>query len=171
MTTWTSARLTADHDTERFDSGQVELDRWLRQHAVRAASQGTAVTWVWTAADSAEVVAFVSTAPTQVLRDSVMASQAGGVSVVPAYLIARLALDRSLHGQGLGGQLLLDALERILSAAEQVGGRLIVVDAIDEAAASFYSRYDLLPTGRAEAATYPRRLVMKVATARAALGL
>jgi hypothetical protein len=48
-------------------------------------------------------------------------------------LLARLALDRPLHGQGLGGELLLDALSRAVQASD-AAARLVIVDAIDEAA-------------------------------------
>lgn len=85
--------------------------------------------------------------------------------MIPAYLLARLAVDRSLHGQGLGSELLYDALDTIVSAAEVAAGRLIVVDAIDETVRGFYRRHDFQPV---EGST--DRLVMKTATARKALG-
>jgi GNAT superfamily N-acetyltransferase len=88
---------------------------------------------------------------------------AGGVEVVPAYLLARLALDQSLHGQGLGSELLIDALQVIVAAAETAAGRLILVDAIDDAAHAFYRHHDFVPIAGG------RRLAMKVATARAAI--
>jgi GNAT superfamily N-acetyltransferase len=53
-------------------------------------------------------------------------------------LLARLALDRSLHGQGLGGALLAEALQRALSVSETVAARFVVVDALDEDAVGFY---------------------------------
>ncbi len=56
-------------------------------------------------------------------------------------LLARLALDRALHGQGLGGVLLADALRRVIAATETVAARFIVVDAIDEHAAGFYKHH------------------------------
>jgi Acetyltransferase (GNAT) domain len=56
-------------------------------------------------------------------------------------LLARLALDRSLQGQGLGGELLVDALSRAVQASEVAAARLVVVDAIDEAAAAFYEHH------------------------------
>jgi predicted N-acetyltransferase YhbS len=90
---------------------------------------------------------------------------------VPAYLLARLALDLSLQGQGLGGELLVDALGRIVAAADVAGGRLIVVDAIDEAAAAFYARHDFRSVRGAAASVSPRRMAMKIATARSALGV
>jgi hypothetical protein len=59
---------------------------------------------------------------------------------------------------------MLDALEVIVAAAEHSAGRVIVVDAIDENAAAFYERHDFIRVRGS------RRLVMKVATARRALG-
>lgn len=59
----------------------------------------------------------------------------------------------------------------VVSAAERMGGRPIVVDAVDEAAVTFSLRYDFSPVVHSEAGAYPRRLVLKVATARVALGL
>lgn len=63
-------------------------------------------------------------------------------------MIVKLALTEQLHGQGLGEQLLLDALSRCVVAGEVVGSRFVVVDAIDAAAESFYVRYGFqsLPT-------------------------
>ena len=168
MTEWLSGVLSAEHDIGEFTCGQPVLDDWLRDHARRAHAQGTARTWVWTAAGSIRVVAYFSIAPTQVAREELSSSQAGGASVVPAYLLARLALDRTLRGHGLGSELLVDAMTRIVAAADVAGGRLIVVDAIDEPAAEFYAHHDFLPVRGAPAA-YPRRMVMKVATVRRAL--
>ncbi|WP_285706278.1 hypothetical protein [Microtetraspora sp. NBRC 16547] len=51
-----------------------------------------------------------------------------------------------------------------MTASEAVGGRLIVVDAIDEGAADFYAHHGFLPVKG-----NPCRLVMKTATAQAAL--
>lgn len=67
-------------------------------------------------------------------------------------------------GQGLGTQLLLGALERIVAAADRAGGRVIVVDAIDDAAHRSYSHHGV------RAIEHSNRLVMKLATATAILG-
>ncbi len=155
--------LTEGHSCEALACGQRVLDAWLRSEALRAQRQGTARTYVWTPPDDSRVVAYYSVAPTQVHRKAVSSSLAGGVSVIPAYLLARLALDAALQGAGLGARLLVDALDTIVTAAEAASGRLIVVDAIDEAARAFYQHHDF----RSIRGT--ARLVMKVSTARAAL--
>lgn len=164
MTTWRSQPLDAEHVVDAFSCGQASLDDWLQRHALRAQRSGTARSYVWTQPDDTGVVAYYAVTPTQVRRHEVSRSLSGGVEVVPGYLLARLALDRSLHGQGLGAELLLDALELIVAAATRAAGRLIVVDAIDDAAHAFYEHHGFIPIAG------ERRLAMKVATARAALG-
>lgn len=165
MTPWFSESLAEQHEVGRFSCGNETLDRWLRVQALRAHRAGICRTTVWVTADDPAVVAYHAIAPTQLARiDLPGRSLSAGYSMLPGFLIARLALDRSLHGHGAGSQLLLDAMERIVEAADLVGGRLIAVDAIDEHAHSFYARHGF------RAIEGSSRLVMKLATARAALG-
>lgn len=114
-----------------------------------------------------KVCAYFAICPTEVVRndDGVSGSLAGGYFRLPGYLIARLAIDASLRGQEYGEQLLLDALGKVVAASEIGGGRLIVVDAIDDEARSCYEHYRFVPVRNRE-----RRLVMKVSTAAKALG-
>lgn len=163
MSVWKTGPLRDHHDLTRFESGVTALDHWLRLEARRADRSDTARTFVWTRGDTT-VDAYYSITPTQVRRDTVTRSLSGGVGVVPGYLLARLALDRRLQGRGLGSQLLLDAVQTIVAAADSAAGRLIVVDAIDERAATFYRHHDFRQVNGDES-----RLVMKVATARRAL--
>jgi GNAT superfamily N-acetyltransferase len=64
---------------------------------------------------------------------------------IPAVLLVRLALDQSLHGQGLGGALLAEALSRVVAATEMVAARFVVVDAIDQHAATFCEHHGFRP--------------------------
>jgi GNAT superfamily N-acetyltransferase len=157
-----SAPLGPDHEVGAFRCSKPSLDDWLRGQARRAQDAGTARTFVWTTPGSLEVVAYYSIAPTQVTKAEVARSLTGGYSTIPGYLLARLALHTNLHGQGLGAELLVDALGRIVEAARAGGGRLIVVDALDEQATAFYRRHDFTPVAGT------MRLYLKVATARAA---
>ena len=77
------------------------------------------------------------------------------------YLLTRLAVHTDLRGRGYGGQVLVDALTRVARAADTGGGRLVVVDAIDDATAGFYRHFDSIPVK-----DDPRRLVMKMASIR-----
>jgi GNAT superfamily N-acetyltransferase len=60
---------------------------------------------------------------------------------VPVILLARLAVDRQVHGQGLGEFLLLDAFHRCLGFSAELGVHAVEVQAIDEKAKSFYEKY------------------------------
>lgn len=160
--TFESRSLDDEHRVEAFDCEVESLNSWLHNEARRAQTAGTARTYVWLDERWTDVLAYYSVAPTAVIRDQLSRSQAAGYSAdVPAYLLARLALDRSLRGQNLGRQLLVDAIGKCVGAAEAYGGRLIVVDAIDERAVSFYQRYGFAPVK-----DRPSRLVLKIATAR-----
>jgi len=70
--------------------------------------------------------------------------RSGPAEPVPVLLLARLALDRSEHGSGLGADLLRDALVRAVAGAHHYGARALVVDAIDDRAASFYRHHGFL---------------------------
>lgn len=125
---------------------------------------GTARSYVWTGTDNI-VVGYFSLCPHEVRRDVLPSALAhGSPYAVPAILLARLALDASLHGKGLGTDLLLDALTRAAEAVEIVGGRLIVVDALDEQAARFYEHH-----GFRAAPSRPARLFRKASDVAAAV--
>lgn len=159
-------RLDASHDLSGFGCGQPALDDWLRKAAVNAERIGTARTRVWVAARQV-VVAYFSLAPHLVTRSELEPRIGrGSPQAIPAVLLARLALDRSRHGRGEGSLLLVDALTMATEGMRAVGGRMIVVDAIDERAAAFYRHHGFVPCpGRAD------RLVMKGTDAAASLGL
>jgi GNAT superfamily N-acetyltransferase len=85
---------------------------------------------------------------------------------VPAFRLGRLAVDRTLQGQGLGGQLLLAAGRRCLRAAQEVGGVALLIDAKNEAVAGWYASYGALPL-----LDDPRCLLLPLATIKMALEL
>lgn len=166
MTTYTSGLLRDEHDTTTFDCGVDSLNTWLVTQARRSQEAGVTRTYVWTSPDDLRVVAYYAVTPTQVTRGDVGRANAGGYSTIPGYLLARLALDRALHGRGLGGELLFDAMEIMVKAAYSAGGKLILVDAIDARAAEFYGHYGFHPVK-----ANPLRLAIKFATVRNALGV
>ena len=60
---------------------------------------------------------------------------------VPTALIARLAVDTSAQGRGLGRELLMDGISRIVHAADEIGIHAVEVEAKDRKAHSFYEKY------------------------------
>jgi len=158
--------LAPRHDLSNFHCGNPSLDRWLHEHARHATGQGTR-TYVLVDQDTDEVNGYVAIAPHLLARDELPARLSRGTPArIPAILLAKLALDERLHGQGLGQELLVHALATIVQAARTAGGRIVVVDAIDDRAAQFYLAHDFAPLP-----ADPHRLVMKLSTAAKALGL
>jgi hypothetical protein len=165
--TWVSAGLRENHRLDEFDCGVDSLNRWLVHTARRADQQDTARTYVWTERGDDRVMAYFAITPTQVNReDEGISKSAAVLDRAPAFLIAKLAVDLAIQGQGNGKDLAFDAIGRIVGVAQLGGGRLIVVDAIDEKAAAFYAKLNFIPVQN-----NPHRLYMKIATARKALGI
>jgi GNAT superfamily N-acetyltransferase len=77
---------------------------------------------------------------------------------IPGVLLARLAVDARVQGQGLGGYLFEEALGLTLQLAKSgpVAFRLLVTDAIDAAAVRFYERRGLVRLSE----EYPCRMVL-----------
>jgi GNAT superfamily N-acetyltransferase len=146
-TEFVTETLAEDHDVTGFDSGQAETDTWLTSNALRAQHHGSARTRVLLRDGDPRVLGFYAISPHDTHREDLPRSASGGLRVVPGYLLAQLAVDRSMQGQGIGAQLLLDALETIVIASRAVGGRLVVVDAVDDAALRFYEHFDFTRIG------------------------
>jgi predicted GNAT family N-acyltransferase len=83
---------------------------------------------------------------------------------VAGFRLGRLAVSRSLQGQGLGGQLLVAAAVRCMRASVEVGGTAMIIDAKDEQAAAWYRLYGAVPLLDA-----PLTLVLPYGMLRAAL--
>jgi len=158
--------LAADHDLDAFDCGHDALTVWLRQHARHATAQGTR-TYLLIEEVTGAVAGYFALAPHLVERDDAPRGVGRGAPQrIPAILLAKLALHEGLHGQGLGAELLVHALTAIVEAARSAGGRLVVVDAVNEDTASFYRAHDFQPSP-----TDPLRLIVKLSTVAQALGL
>jgi GNAT superfamily N-acetyltransferase len=164
LAAFVSEALNAGHGLHFLDSGQAVLDAWLCKSAAHASAMRTAKTFVWHAGDEV-VVAYFSLAAHLVAREVVPKKGARGApDAIPAILLARLALNQRLHGQGLGGELLWDALTRAVAASELAAVRVVVVDALDERAGRFYEHHGFLRVPGNE-----HRLVQKVSDIAAAL--
>jgi GNAT superfamily N-acetyltransferase len=135
--------LGDQHAITDFSCGVVALDEWLKRSARTAAAKHVGRTYGWVTDDAPkEVLGYFTLAPHVVRRAEVPGRIGrGSPDSIPAILLARLALTRTLHGHGQGGQLLVDALHRALDAVALAGGRLVVVDAIDRNATGFYEHY------------------------------
>ena len=65
---------------------------------------------------------------------------------IPAILLGRLAVDRGHARQGIGSGLLKDAFLRARQVSRVAVARLLLPDALDEEARSFYLRHGFKPS-------------------------
>ncbi len=120
------------------------LDHWLRHSAQTAARAGTAATYVLCRVD--RVVGYYAVAMGSVSHSSAPSRLRRGMpDPVPIVVLARLALDRTEQGTGLGGHLLVDALPRCVRGGREFGARAVIVDALNDQAAAFYRHFGFHP--------------------------
>lgn len=133
-------KISPDREVSQFDSGEPILDDWLRRRALQNEVSGASRTYV--VCIGKRVVGYYalstgaiahSDAPGRIKRNM--------PDPVPVVVLGRLAVDKSMHGQGVGAGLLRDAVLRTLQAAKIAGVRAILVHAISDAAKRFYEKY------------------------------
>ena len=145
---WHEEPIAKHHDRVAFDCGDAALNEFLQRHARKSHDKGGAKTFLAVNdSDRKKVFGYYSLAPASVsYRNAPDAVKRGlGRHEVPVYRLGRLAVDRSVQGQGLGGQLLLAAGRRCINVATQVGGVALLIDAKNDRVASWYAGYGAVP--------------------------
>ena len=128
------------HDRSAFDSGAPALDEWLRHYASQNRRRNTAATWVITDVSSV-VVAYVSISMTSIDRGGAPEAIAKHApDPVPALLIGRLAVDRTVAGLGVGTALAAHVLATAVDLDQQAACRAVVVSALDNHARTWWER-------------------------------
>jgi len=135
-------RLGSGHDPSRFASGVKTLDDWLRSHALGNQQRNLSRTFVLVD-DVGAVIGYYSLAMGGVTKDELPRRLGRGL---PGYqlgmvLLARLAIDTARQGEGLGRDLLVDAVIHAAAAGQHTAARFLAVDPIDERARAFYRHF------------------------------
>jgi GNAT superfamily N-acetyltransferase len=149
--------LTSEHDVSDFDCGVPELDNWLKRRALQNEASRASRTFV--IINDRRVVGYYALA-----TGAVSQLQATGrvrrnmPEPIPVMLLARLAVDRTHQGRGLGVALLKDALLRTLQASEIAGIRAVLLHAVSESSKSFYIHH-----GFAESPIDPMMMMLSLA--------
>lgn len=145
---WHEEPISKRHNREAFDCGEAALNDFLRRHARQMHDRGGAKTFLAVRDDNASLVlGFYSISPASVefSRTPVVVKRGLARYDVPVFRLGRLAVDKSMQGKGLGGQLLLSAGRRCFRASLEVGGVALLIDAVNEGAARWYAGYGALP--------------------------
>ena len=165
----TIRRLEESDELENFDCGDEPLNNYLKRHAwTNQEKISIGVTYV-AIDDSAPytVLGYFTLATSSVPRDRLPKKYVRGLPPydLPLILLARLAVALSEQGNRLGQGLLHDALARAAAAADIIGARAVLVQAIDEGAA-FYTRFGFEPSP-----VNPHHLMLIMKSIRVALRL
>ena len=147
MVDWREEPIGRHHDRKAFDCGSHDLNEYLDRYARQNHESGGAKTFVAVPpAEPARVLGFYSISPGAIefARVPAKLTKKLGRYDVPIFRLGRLAIDRSVQGQGLAGDLLLAAGERALAVSAEVGGVALAIDAKDEQAAGWYGRFGAL---------------------------
>ncbi len=133
-------RLTPEHLTSDFDCRSEAQTNWLRRHALQAQAAETAAVYVVCAAGSHRVVAYFALAAGSVAPSDAppRVTRGTGRYAIPVILLARLGVDVSEQGHGLGRALLKEMLLRTSEAADTIGARALLIHAESDAARAFY---------------------------------
>jgi GNAT superfamily N-acetyltransferase len=146
VTSFRIEKIVSQHPVEGFDCGHEALNRYLIRFALANRRASTAQTYLGLADD--RVIGFYTLAVGEVAFDDAPEGLGKGLAChpIPIMLLARLAVGRAWQGRGLGAGLLKDAMRRTAQAADIAGIRAFAVHAKDDAAVSFYMRFDFLPS-------------------------
>lgn len=132
------AALRPSHDLQGFDCGVPALNDWLRQRALRNESRFSRT---YVVCDVQRVVGYYCITAGSVERAAAPGKlRRNAPDVIPVSVIGRLAVCMTHAGQGLGADLLADALRRIALASKSIGIGAVIIHAKDDAAKRFYLR-------------------------------
>lgn len=145
---WHEEPITKHHDRAAFDCRDDALNKFLRRYARKSHESGGAKTFLAVDdTDGKKILGFYSLSPASVAYERTPEIVKRGLArhEVPVFRLGRLAVDRSVQGQGLGGQLLLAAGRRCLFVATEAGGVALLIDAKNERVAGWYASYGAVP--------------------------
>ena len=134
----------AVHDRKSFDCGKQELNLFLQQFAARHRAAGISMTMVLPAKENkAEICAYYTLSHTEIKRQALPKSVAKTLPhyPIPVMLIAQLAVNRKVQGQGLGKITLIRALQHAGEINKHLPSYAVVVDALDDQVQGFYERF------------------------------
>ena len=155
--------LGKHHDREGFHCGVESLDLYLKTQASQDMRRKANAVFVLVQKSSPRQIAGYFTLCAYGLAPGTIPEAARKhiprYPMVSATLLGRLAVATVFQGRGLGSILLAKALEKAYFNAAQVGSSMVVVDAIDERAARFYTAHGFIQLPESMRLVLPMRTI------------
>lgn len=155
--------LAAAHDVSEFECGHPGLADWLFRRA--RGNETARGSRCFVVCEARRVIGFHALAAGSIGRAQAPGSVRRNMpEPIPEIVLGRLAVDSNWQGQGLGADLLQDAVLRALRASREIGARVLLCHAIDAKAKAFYLHH-----GFVESTFDPLTLMLDLRKAEAAL--
>ena len=163
---WREEPIDKHHNRAAFDCGDESLNDFVRRHARKSHLRSGAKTYLAIGDKDEKVLGYYSLSPASIAFERAPRVIQRGLAKheIPVFRLARLAVDVSVQGRGLGGQLLLAAGRRCILVAAQAGGVALLIDARNESVAAWYAGFGAMPLLDA-----PLSLLLPLKTIHAAL--
>ncbi len=155
----------ARHDRASFTCGTDRIDNFLKITASKYEAGDIGRIHVAIERDGGRLVGFYAVGPHAIDARELepeMKKRLPNFDRVPAYYLSMIGTHVDVQGKGVGSFLLADVLKRCVRASDEMGGRFVVLDAINEDAARLYARYDFVPLP-----SVPDRMIVGIAKLRA----
>ena len=137
--------LAKQHDRSGFDCGDKTLNEYLLKRSGQELRRNIAFPYVMTFEGENQIRGYYTLSASSVQANKLPPeiTKITRYDYLPAVLIGRLALDKTLHGQGYGQYLLIDALRRI-SRSIDFAVTLVIVEAKDKKSEDFYKHFGFI---------------------------
>jgi ribosomal protein S18 acetylase RimI-like enzyme len=135
--------LEKRHDRDGFDCGNEALNQFLRQTARQHIQKGISRMFVLVETEQPNIIIGFFTLSLCVVQSAMLSPQLAKKYPlkVPGVKLARLAVAQTFQRKGIGGILMVEAMQRAVIVAENAGGIGLFVDAKDTAAKTYYESY------------------------------
>jgi len=139
------AILEKAHQRSNFDCGRPILDNYIKRLASQDVKRDLAVCYVLCDSPDNTVLGYYTLSSHSIkleeLPEELVKKLPAAYADIPTILLGRLAMGKAHQGKGLGQYLLIQALNQCAGLSERMGILAVMVDPIDEKAASFYKAY------------------------------
>lgn len=153
--------VKSELDFANFDCGEPALNDYIQKYVSQDEKKNLCRAYVLLDDDGSSLIGYYTLSSSSVAFEEFPDEMKKRFPKypVPVALIGRLALGKSFQGQGIGAELIADALKRALAISQELGFAAVIVEAKNAAAVSFYKKF-----GFVQFQGHPNKLAISIAT-------
>jgi len=140
--------LAPKHKKAAFSCGKDLLDNYLHFQANQDVKRKLSTCFVFIDSETQLIKGYYTLAnnsiPLSLVPNTLQKKLPKSYVSIPTTLLGRLAIDSKFQGQGLGKNLLIDALKRSYEIAHTIGSFALIVNPLDKDAEYFYEKYGFI---------------------------